>query len=83
MQILTLFLVHAYSSRVWKGHQSDSASVSPAAIEHGFQSPEGHSKLIMDGPWFLLWPCMLLWPFFEGVAGVAFIDSAVGTSTYA
>ena len=82
MQVFTLFLIHAYSSRVWKGHQGDNASVSPAAIEHGFQSPEGHSKLIMDGPWWLLWPCMLLWPFFEGVMGAALIDSAAGMTKH-
>ena len=78
LQIFALFLVHAYSTRVWKREASDSTSLSAAAVEHGFQSPEGHSKLIMDGPWILLWPCFLLWPFFEGVVGFGFIHNAVG-----
>ncbi len=78
LQIFALFLVHAYSTRVWKRQAADSSNLSAAAVEHGFQSPEGHSKLIMDGPWILLWPCLLLWPFFEGVVGFGFIHNAVG-----
>jgi len=50
LQIFALFLVHAYSTRVWKHQAADSTNLSAAAVEHGFQSPEGHSKLIMDGP---------------------------------
>ncbi|KAL0050321.1 hypothetical protein WJX82_008957 [Trebouxia sp. C0006] len=75
--IFALFLVHAYSTRVWKRQAVDSSNLSAAAVEHGFQSPEGHSKLIMDGPWILLWPCFLLWPFFEGVVGFGFIHNGV------
>jgi len=78
LQIFALFLVHAYSTRVWKRQAVDSSNLSAAAVEHGFQSPEGHSKLIMDGPWILLWPCFLLWPFFEGVVGFGFIHNGVG-----
>ncbi len=78
LQIFALFLVHAYSTRVWKRQAIDSTSLSATAVEHGFQSPEGHSKLIMDGPWILLWPCLLLWPIFEGVVGFGFIHNAVG-----
>lgn len=79
MQIFTLFLIHAYSTRVWKQQKAaDHGSVSIAAIEHGFQSPEGHSKLVMDGPWTLLWPCFLIWPFFQAVASYAWIVNATG-----
>lgn len=78
LQIFALFLVHAYSTRLWKPQAADSSTLSPAAIEHGFQSPEGHSKLIMDGPWILLWPCLLIWPFFEGVVGFGFIHNGIG-----
>ncbi len=78
LQIFALFLVHAYSTRVWKRQAADSTNLSAAAVEHGFQSPEGHSKLIMDGPWILLWPCLLLWPVFEGVIGFGFIHNGVG-----
>jgi len=78
LQIFALFLVHAYSTRVWKHQAADSTNLSAAAVEHGFQSPEGHSKLIMDGPWILLWPCLLLWPFFEGVIGFGFIHNGAG-----
>ena len=77
VQIFMLFLVHAYSTRVWKRQETDNSSVSAAAIEHGFQSPEGHSKLVMDGPWRLLWPCLLLWPCFQGVIGFGFIHNAL------
>ncbi|DBA85888.1 TPA: hypothetical protein ACH3X1_005433 [Trebouxia sp. C0004] len=75
--IFMLFLVHAYSTRVWKLPMGVSSTVSAAAIEHGFQSPEGHSKLVMDGPWILLWPCLLLWPWFEAVAGYGWIHNAL------
>lgn len=77
MQIFTLFLVHAYSTRVWKEQEGDSSKVSVAAMEHGFQSPEGHSQLIMDGPWTLLWPCFLLWPWFQAVIGFGWIHNAL------
>ena len=77
-QIFMLFLVHAYSTRIWKRQASDSTSLSAAAVEHGFQSPEGHAKLIMDGPWILLWPCLLLWPCFEGIIGYGFIHNGIG-----
>lgn len=72
-----LFLVHAYSTLVWKLPKGVSSTVSAAAIEHGFQSPEGHSKLVMDGPWILLWPCLLLWPWFEAVVGFGWIHNAL------
>ena len=76
-----LFLVHAYSTRVWKDQAADnSTNQSAAAMEHGFQSPEGHSKLIMDGPWILLWPCLLLWPVFEAFVGYAFLANGRGMS---
>ena len=79
VQIFMLFLVHAYSTRIWKPSVvDDSTNPSAAAIEHGFQSPEGHSKLIMDGPWVLLWPCLLLWPCFEGIIGYGFIHNGIG-----
>ena len=77
MQIFTLFLVHAYSTRIWQQQEADTSKLSAAAIEHGFQSPEGHSKLIMDGPWTLLWPCLLLWPFFQGILGAGWIHNAI------
>ena len=77
-QVSTLFLVHAYSTRVWQPQGADSSNISAAAIEHGFHRPQGHSKLIMDGPWILLWPCFLLWPVFEAVQGFAFIHNAEG-----
>ena len=78
-QIFMLFLVHAYSTRIWKRSVADdSTNPSAAANEHGFQSPEGHSKLIMDGPWRLLWPCLLLWPCFEGIIGYGFIYNGIG-----
>ena len=82
MQIFMLFLIHAYSTRVWKRQDANSSTVSAAAIEHGFQSPEGHSKLIMDGPWWLLWPCLLIWPCFEGVIGFGFIHNALGETPF-
>ena len=80
LQIFTLFLIHAYSSRVWKqqDEEDDSSNISTAAIEHGFQSPKGHSKLVMDGPLRLLWPCLLLWPCMQGIASHEFITSAIG-----
>ncbi|KAL3143143.1 hypothetical protein ABBQ38_003412 [Trebouxia sp. C0009 RCD-2024] len=74
--IFTLFLVHAYSTRIWKQQEADNSKVSVAAIEHGFHSPAGHSKLVMDGPWTLLWPCLLLWPWFQAVIGFAWIHNA-------
>ncbi len=77
LQIFMLFLVHAYSTLVWKQQEADNSSISAAAIEHGFQSPEGHSKLIMDGPWILLWPCLLLWPWFQAVIGFGWIHNAI------
>lgn len=77
MQIFMLFLVHAYSTRIWKRQEVDNSAVSAAAVEHGFQSPEGHRKLVMDGPWRLLWPCLLLWPCFQGVIGFGFIHNAL------
>ena len=73
-----LFLIHAHSTRVWKQREADNSRLSVAAIEHGFQSPEGHSKLVMDGPWILLWPCFLMWPFFEAVIAYAWIHNALG-----
>ncbi|KAL0050037.1 hypothetical protein WJX82_003243 [Trebouxia sp. C0006] len=76
--IFMLFLMHAYSTRIWKRSVADdSTTPSAAANEHGFQSPEGHSKLIMDGPWRLLWPCLLLWPCFEGIVGYGFIYNGI------
>ena len=78
-----LFLIHAYSSRVWKREAGHNLSLSAAAIEHGFQQPEGHAKLIMDGPWILLWPCVLLWPCFEALVGYAFIYSGLGEASQA
>ena len=42
---------------------------------------EGETKLIMDGPWALLWPCFILWPFNEAVVGFAWINNAVGKWT--
>ena len=72
-----LFLVHAYSTLVWKLPKGVSSTVSASAIEHGFQSPEGHSKLVMDGPWILLWPCLLLWPWFEAFVGFGWIHNAL------
>ena len=82
VQIFMLFLVHAYSTRVWQQHDGSTATVSAAAVEHGFQSPEGHAKLIMDGPWTLLWPCLLIWPFFEGVVGFGFFHNAIGKTLW-
>ena len=32
----------------------------------------------MDGPWRLLWPCLLLWPCFEGIVGYGFIYNGIG-----
>lgn len=63
---------------MWKSEEANTSNsdISAAAIEHGFQSPEGHSKLIMDGPWRLLWPCLLLWPLFETAIGLGFIHNA-------
>ncbi|KAA6424283.1 MAG: hypothetical protein FRX49_05495 [Trebouxia sp. A1-2] len=43
--IFMLFLVHAYSTLVWKLPKGVTSTVSAAAIEHGFQSPEDQ-----DGP---------------------------------
>ena len=82
VQIFMLFLVHAYSTRVWQQHDGSTATVSAAAVEHGFQSPEGHAKLIMDGPWTLLWPCLLIWPFFEGVVGFGLLHNAIGKTVW-
>ncbi|KAL0023014.1 hypothetical protein WJX79_008349 [Trebouxia sp. C0005] len=52
--IFMLFLVHAYSTLVWKLPKGVTSTVSAAAIEHGFQSPEGfgwiHNALYQDGP---------------------------------
>ena len=81
-QIFMLFLIHAYSTRVWKQQEADNSSVSIAAIEHGFQSPEGHSKLVMDGSWTLLWPCFLMWPFFQAIITYAWVHNALGMYTY-
>ena len=81
MQIFTLFVVHAYSTRIWKQQEADNSKVSVAAIEHGFQSPEGHSKLIMDGPYTLLWPCMLLWPWFQAAISYGWIHNATGSAS--
>lgn len=80
LQIFTLFLIHAYSSRVWKQQddEEDNSNIGTAAIEHGFQSPKGHSKLVMDGPLRLLWPCLLLWPCMQAIASYEFITSAIG-----
>ena len=79
LQIYMLFLIHAYSTKVWKQREAAyNGSVSIAAIEHGFQSPQGHSKLVMDGPWTLLWPCFLIWPFFEAVIGYIWLVNATG-----
>ena len=77
-QIFTLFLIHAYSTRVWKRAKADNANISASTIEHGFQRPEGHDQLIIDGPWLLLLPCLLIWPFFEAAIGYGFIHNAVG-----
>ena len=77
MQIFTIFVVHAYSSRIWKQPEANNSQVSVAAIEHGFHSPEGHSKLIMDGPWTLLWPCMLLWPWFQAAISFGWLFNAI------
>ena len=71
-------MVHAYSTRIWKQQEVDNSKVSVAAIEHGFQSPDGHRKLIMDGPYTLLWPCMLLWPCFQAAISFGWIHNAVG-----
>lgn len=70
-------MVHAYSTRIWQQQQVDNGKVSAAAVEHGFHSPEGHSKLIMDGPWMLLWPCILIWPWFQAAIGFGFIHNAL------
>ena len=72
-----LFLIHAYSTRIWKRQEGETSSVSAAAIEHGFQSPEGHSKLVIYGPWTLLWPCVLIWPCLEGVITFGFSHDAL------
>ena len=80
MQIFTLFVVHAYSTRVWKQQEAHNSQVSVAAFEHGFHSPEGHSKLVMDGPWTLLWPCILLWPLFQAAISFGWIHNAIGKS---
>ena len=32
----------------------------------------------MDGPWTLLWPCYLIWPFFEAVTGYVGTVNATG-----
>ncbi|KAL3143145.1 hypothetical protein ABBQ38_003414 [Trebouxia sp. C0009 RCD-2024] len=75
-KIFTLFLVHAYSTQIWKQQEADNSNVSVAAIEHGFHSPAGHSKLVMDGPWTLLWPCLLLWPWFQAILSFGWIYNA-------
>ena len=79
-QIFTLFVVHAYSTRIWKQQSADNSNISVAAIEHGFQSPEGHSELIMDGPYTLLWPCMLLWPWFQAAISYGWIHNATSNA---
>ena len=80
LQIFTLFVVHAYSTRIWKQQEAYNSELSVAAIEHGFQSPKGHSKLIMDGPYTLLWPCMLIWPWFQAAISFGWIHNALGNA---
>lgn len=77
LQIFMLFFVHAYSTRVWQRQEADNSKVSVSTVEHGFQSPDGHSKLIMDGPWSLLWPCVLLWPFLQAALSYGWIHNAL------
>ena len=81
LQIFMLFLMHAYSALVWKQQEADNSIVSAAAIEHGFQSPEGHSKLIMDGSWIQLWPCLLLWSWLQAVIGFGWLHNAFSKSS--
>ena len=80
LQIFMLFLVHAYSTRVWKEQEADNSKLNAATIEHGFQSPEGHRKLVMDGPWTLLWPCVLLWPFLQAALAYGWMHNALSMS---
>ena len=82
LQIFMLFLVHAYSTRVWQRQEADNSKVSVAVVEHGFHSPEGHRKLVMDGPWTLLWPCVLLWPFLQGALTFGWVHNAVSKSLF-
>lgn len=37
-----------------------------------------NTRLIMDGPWKLLWPCLLIWPINEAVLGFAWIHNTTG-----
>ena len=53
----------------------------PATHARASQVPEGQTRLIMDGPWSLLWPCFLIWPINEAVLGFAWIHNAVGAGT--
>lgn len=119
-----LFLLHAYSTRVWK--QEDASNVPTTATDTqaskassnahttatGIQArkdasdtetpttgassassfaadiratnaSESQMRLIIDGPWKLLWPCFLLWPINEAVLGFAWIHNAVGRCTCA
>ena len=83
LQIFMLFLVHAYSTRVWKEQEADNSKLNAATIEHGFQSPEGHRKLVMDGPWTLLWPCVLLWPFLQVAIALGWMHNVLSISNCA
>ena len=34
-----------------------------------------HAELIVDQPWFLLWPCLIPWIMFEAIMGYAWLHN--------
>ncbi len=80
LQLFLLFLVHAYGSRTWKVPQRSSRRLL-APGEAAFQPPEGQSKLIMDGPWHLNWPCLIPWLLMEAAHSIAWLRNATASGS--
>lgn len=78
LQLFLLFLVHAYGARTWR-KPSESSRRLFAPAEAAFQPPEGQSKLVMDGPWRLLWPCLVPWALMQAAHSVAWLRNATAS----
>ena len=78
VQLFLLFLVHAYGARTWR-KPSESSRRLFAPAEAAFQPPEGQSKLVMDGPWRMLWPCLVPWALMQAPHSVAWLRNATAS----
>ena len=64
-------LAHAYGTIAMRTH---SGSSFPPTMQDQVMMAR-HAELIVDQPWFLLWPCLIPWMMFEAIMGYAWLHN--------